>query len=87
MGSAPVPLSNLPEGGDGTIPIAIVGIGCRFPGGASSPDKLWDLVMQRRSSRSETPRDRFNIDAFHHTDADRNGTVRHILLTPLASAR
>ncbi|KAL2164963.1 hypothetical protein VTH06DRAFT_259 [Thermothelomyces fergusii] len=57
------------------MPIAIVGIGCRLPGGASNPDKLWNLLMQKKSARREIPRDRFNIDAFNHPDPDRNGTL------------
>lgn len=61
---------------DKAMPIAIVGIGCRLPGGASSPQKLWDLLAQKQSARKETPTDRFNIDAFYHPDADKNGTVR-----------
>ncbi|KAK4153322.1 hypothetical protein C8A00DRAFT_33947 [Chaetomidium leptoderma] len=76
MGSIPVPPSDLAAEGD-AMPIAIVGIGCRLPGGASDPDKLWELLMERRSARRETPQDRFNIDAFNHPDADRNGTLNN----------
>ncbi|GAB1511623.1 type I polyketide synthase [Actinophytocola sp. KF-1] len=39
-------------------PIAIVGMGCRFPGGVSTPDELWDLVAGGRSGVSEFPADR-----------------------------
>ncbi|MBB4909452.1 type I polyketide synthase [Actinophytocola algeriensis] len=39
-------------------PIAIVGMGCRFPGGVSTPDDLWDLVATGRSGVSEFPTDR-----------------------------
>ncbi|MGB3443406.1 MAG: type I polyketide synthase [Actinophytocola sp.] len=39
-------------------PIAIVGMGCRFPGGVSTPDELWDLVAAGRSGVSEFPADR-----------------------------
>ena len=57
------------------VPIAIVGMGCRFPGGASSGDKFWDLITRKVSARRATPPDRFNIDAFYHPDGERNGTV------------
>lgn len=60
-------------GGDKTMPIAIVGIGGRFPGDASNPDKLWDLLAQKRSARSAIPKDRYNIDAFYHPHAERAG--------------
>ncbi|MBO0879394.1 MAG: SDR family NAD(P)-dependent oxidoreductase, partial [Mycobacterium sp.] len=39
-------------------PIAIVGIGCRFPGGVSSPKDLWDMVVQGRDVVSGFPEDR-----------------------------
>jgi acyl transferase domain-containing protein len=56
-------------------PIAIVGLGCRFPGDATSGEKLWDFLAAKKSARSEVPRDRYNVDAFYHPDADRYGTV------------
>jgi acyl transferase domain-containing protein len=62
---------------DKEMPIAVVGMGCRFPGDATSPNKLWDLLMRKKSARGEIPADRFNIDAFYHPDGDRNGTVRN----------
>jgi len=39
-------------------PIAIVGVGCRFPGGASSPEGLWDVVAEGRDVSSGFPVDR-----------------------------
>lgn len=39
-------------------PIAVVGMGCRFPGGVTSPDELWSVVEQRRDAISGIPRDR-----------------------------
>ncbi|MFE4336687.1 SDR family NAD(P)-dependent oxidoreductase [Streptomyces sp. NPDC056831] len=39
-------------------PIAIVGMGCRFPGGVGSPEELWKLVVQGADGVSEFPTDR-----------------------------
>jgi len=39
-------------------PIAIVGIGCRFPGGVGSAEQLWELVRAGTDAVSEFPRDR-----------------------------
>nr|ARP51711.1 PKS-NRPS hybrid protein [Phyllosticta cirsii] len=62
-------------------PIAIVGSGCRFPGGAHSPSKLWELLKEPRDVVQEIPTDRFNTTGFHHTDTSRSTTnVRHAYL-------
>jgi Beta-ketoacyl synthase, N-terminal domain len=60
---------------DQTMPIAVVGIGCRFPGDASSPDRFWKLISEGRSAHGEIPKDRFNIDAFYHPAGERQGAV------------
>lgn len=57
------------------VPIAIVGLSTRFPGGADSPERLWDLISQGRSAWSEIPSERFNLDGFYHPVANRNGSV------------
>lgn len=58
-----------------SMPIAVIGIGGRFPDSASNPEKLWELLSQGRSALREVPKDRFNIDAFYHPHAERQGTV------------
>lgn len=60
-------------------PIAIVGSACRFPGDASTPEKLWDLLRKPRDVLQEIPADRFNVDKFYHPNAAHHGTsnVRH----------
>jgi acyl transferase domain-containing protein len=58
-----------------TMPIAVVGLGCRFPGDATNPEKFWNMLLARKSAMTETPPDRYNIDAFYHPDGSRNGTV------------
>jgi acyl transferase domain-containing protein len=57
-------------------PIAIVGIGCRFPG-ASGPEAFWQMLMERRDAIVEVPADRWNRDMLYHDDpATAPGTVR-----------
>ncbi|RAH47735.1 putative polyketide synthase [Aspergillus brunneoviolaceus CBS 621.78] len=54
-------------------PIAIVGSGCRFPGSASSPSKLWELLKTPRDLGRKVPKERFNVDAFYHPDGAHHG--------------
>jgi acyl transferase domain-containing protein/acyl carrier protein len=43
-------------------PIAIIGMGCRFPGGADSPRELWQLLQAGRDAIVPAPSDRWNLD-------------------------
>ncbi|KAL1860948.1 putative Hybrid PKS-NRPS biosynthetic cluster [Paecilomyces lecythidis] len=52
-------------------PIAIIGSGCRFPGDASSPSKLWELLRRRRDVSRKI--DRFNVQGFYHHDGHHHG--------------
>ena len=51
-----------------TEPIAIVGVGCRFPGGAHDPDAFWRLLRDGVDATCEVPPDRFDIDAYYAPD-------------------
>ncbi|KAI1446155.1 putative polyketide synthase [Annulohypoxylon stygium] len=53
-------------------PIAVIGSGCRFPGGSSTPSKLWDLLKAPRDVGSKI--DRFSAEAFYHKDGSHHGT-------------
>ncbi|VBA49324.1 type I polyketide synthase [Mycobacterium pseudokansasii] len=49
-------------------PVAVVGIGCRFPGDATDPDSFWDLLVDARNAISRVPADRWDADAFYDPD-------------------
>ncbi|KAJ2995920.1 hypothetical protein NUW58_g1137 [Xylaria curta] len=59
----------------GPEPIAIVGSGCRFPGGSNSPSKLWELLKSPRDLSIKVPANRWNADAFYHPEATHHGTT------------
>ncbi|MBF6274112.1 MULTISPECIES: type I polyketide synthase [Nocardia] len=56
-------------------PIAIVGIGCRFPGGITGPDTLWDVVAGGVDATGEQPGDRWDVQRFYDPDPDKPGTI------------
>ena len=53
--------------GVGGVPVAIVGIGCRFPGGITDPVTFWRFLAEGRDAITEIPRSR--IDIGHYFDA------------------
>lgn len=56
-------------------PVAIVGSACRFAGGATSPSRLWDLLVNPVDLSREIPKTRFNASAFYHRDGEYPGAT------------
>src|SRR5438105_4880258 len=46
-------------------PIAIIGIGCRFPG-AENPQAFWQLLRNGVDAITEVPQERWDVSAFYH---------------------
>ena len=80
FGAAPVePIAGpVVDGGARRVdeePVVIVGIGCRYPGGVDSPERLWALVSEGRHVISGFPVDRgWDLERLHDPDPDRPGS-------------
>ncbi len=55
-------------------PIAIIGIGCRFPG-APDPEAFWQLLCDGVDAVTEVPADRWDVNAFYDPDPDCRGKM------------
>jgi len=58
-----------------TESIAIIGMGCRFPGGADNPASYWQLLHDSIDAISEVPPDRWDVDAYFDPDPDAAGKM------------
>jgi acyl transferase domain-containing protein/acyl carrier protein len=48
-------------------PIAVIGLGCRFPR-ASNPEQFWQLLLSGRDAVTEVPADRWDVEAYYDPD-------------------
>ncbi|SFK44601.1 non-ribosomal peptide synthetase [Falsiroseomonas stagni] len=58
-----------------SAPIAIIGMGCRYPAGSDSPDAMWQALLEGRDGSREVPRDRWDIDALYDPEPGRAGRM------------
>ncbi|KAI9819844.1 MAG: Type I Iterative PKS [Pycnora praestabilis] len=56
--------------------IAIVGMACRLPGGATNTDQYWDLLEQGRDLHQKVPADRFDVET-HYDPAGKRINASH----------
>ncbi len=55
--------------------IAIIGLSCRFPGGANDPQALWELLKQGYDGISEIPANRWDVDAYFDPNPEAPGKM------------
>src|SRR5271156_2109360 len=48
--------------------VAVIGMGCRLPGGIDSPEKLWQALLRGDDLITEVPADRWDVDEFYDPD-------------------
>lgn len=76
MNATPRPKSTEPRSAAAAEPIAVVGMGCRFPGGVASPADLWEMVVNEHDAISHFPTDRgWNLDALQGPDPEAPGAT------------
>ena len=56
-------------------PIAIVGVGCRYPGGVESPEAFWQLRRDGTDAVTDVPADRWDADAYYDPDPEAPGKM------------
>ena len=59
-------------------PIAIIGMSCVFPGGANSPEQLWDLLISGTDTVKEVPAERWNAQKYYDADYQAPGKMNTI---------
>ncbi|MCR5663006.1 MAG: SDR family NAD(P)-dependent oxidoreductase [bacterium] len=64
-GKAPVCAEGVSAARESNGAIAIIGIGCHFPGGADDPDSFWNMVMSGQEAVGPIPKERFDVSEFY----------------------
>ncbi len=61
----------------GREPLAVVGMGCRFPGGIDTPEKYKDDLLAGLDAIRDVPSDRWLFSRFHDTNPEKAGSIRN----------
>ncbi len=56
-------------------PIAIIGMGCRFPANINTPEQFWQFLCDHGDAMGEIPRSRWDIDQYYDPDPDAPGKI------------
>ncbi|VEG16361.1 mycocerosate synthase [Mycolicibacterium phlei] len=55
--------------------MAIIGIGCKFPGGIGDPESFWNFVLRKGDAVVDIPKDRWDADKYYDPDPDTPGRM------------
>lgn len=56
--------------------IAIIGIGCRFPGSSNSVEEFWDLIKNGKDAVVDIPNNRWSIKEFYNANKEAEGKTQ-----------
>ncbi|SKU50888.1 Probable polyketide synthase [Mycobacteroides abscessus subsp. massiliense] len=57
------------------VAVAIIGIGCRFPGGIGDAESFWNFVLHKGDAVADIPKDRWDADKYYDPDPDTPGRM------------
>ena len=55
--------------------IAIIGMGCRFPGGSNTPEQFWNNLLNKVDGITDVPKYRWDIRKFYDQDKSKPGKM------------
>jgi myxalamid-type polyketide synthase MxaB len=56
-------------------PVAVIGMGCRFPGGVVNAESFWELLRDGRDAVGKVPADRWDMEAYYDPDPGKPGKI------------